>query len=129
MLISGLLLLLLSPNVLPRQTNMNPVGSDKSGSSGNRWSLETSLTFPMVRIYMLKLFYAHSDIIEKHKLAPGKQKNYYDLMEAQKQHYLNQYGHVEEARQVVESEMELEMSLYQKYKDYYSYVFYVMQKA
>ncbi|TVQ85917.1 MAG: class I SAM-dependent methyltransferase [Bacteroidetes bacterium] len=57
----------------------------------------------------------------------GWQQNYYDLMETQKQHYLNQYGHVEEARQVVESEMELEMSLYQKYKDFYSYVFYVMQ--
>ena len=58
----------------------------------------------------------------------GWQKNYYDLMEAQKQDYLNQYGHVEEARQVLESEMEVEMSLYQKYKDYYSYVFYIMQK-
>jgi ubiquinone/menaquinone biosynthesis C-methylase UbiE len=57
----------------------------------------------------------------------GWQKNYYDLMEAQKQDYLNQYGHIAEARQVVESEMELEMSLYQKYKDFYSYVFYVMQ--
>lgn len=57
----------------------------------------------------------------------GWQKNYYDLMEAQKQDYLNMYGHVEEARQVVASEMELEMSLYRKYKDYYSYVFYVMQ--
>jgi ubiquinone/menaquinone biosynthesis C-methylase UbiE len=55
------------------------------------------------------------------------QQNYYDLMEVQKQDYLTQYGHVVEARQVVESEMELEMSLYQGYKDYYSYVFYVMQ--
>ncbi len=59
----------------------------------------------------------------------GWQKNYYDLMEAQKHDYLEKYGHVEEARQVVESEMELEMSLFQKYKDYYSYVFYVMQKS
>lgn len=59
----------------------------------------------------------------------GWQKNYYDLMEAQKDDYLVKYGHIEEARQVVENELELEMNLYRKYKDYYSYVFYVMQKA
>ncbi len=58
----------------------------------------------------------------------GWQKNYYALMEAQKNNYLNQYGHVDEARQVVATEMELELSLYKKYKNYYSYVFYVMQK-
>ncbi len=58
----------------------------------------------------------------------GWQQNYYDLMEVQKQNYLKLYGHVEEARQVVESELELEMNLYKKYKDYYGYVFYIMQK-
>ncbi len=58
----------------------------------------------------------------------GWQQNYYDLMEAQKQDYLKLYGHVQEARQVVESELELEMNLYKKYKDYYGYVFFVMQK-
>lgn len=57
----------------------------------------------------------------------GWQKNYYDLMEAQKQDYLIKYGHIAEARQVVELEMELEMSLYKKYNYFYSYVFYVMQ--
>ncbi|TVQ20269.1 MAG: DUF3575 domain-containing protein, partial [Bacteroidetes bacterium] len=30
----------------------------------NRWSVETSLTFPMVRIYMLKFSYRHSDRAE-----------------------------------------------------------------
>ncbi len=64
LLISCLLMLLLSQNVLARQTNLNPVDSDKSGFSENRWSLETSLTFPVVRIYMLKFFYEHSDRVE-----------------------------------------------------------------
>ena len=58
----------------------------------------------------------------------GWQQNYYGLMEAVKQEFLDQHGHMEEARQVLENEMILETNLYQKYKDYYGYVFYVMQK-
>ncbi|MCC5929305.1 MAG: class I SAM-dependent methyltransferase [Cyclobacteriaceae bacterium] len=57
----------------------------------------------------------------------GWLQNYYALMDAQKEAYLNEYGHVGEARQVVESEMEQEMDLYRKYKDYYGYVFYIMR--
>lgn len=64
LLISCLLMLLLSQNVLARQTNLNSVGSDKSGSSEKCWSIETSLTFPMARIYMLKFSYRHSDRAE-----------------------------------------------------------------
>ncbi len=58
----------------------------------------------------------------------GWQQNYYDQMEAQKQDFLDQYGDVAEAREVVESELEMERNLYQKYKDYYGYVFYIMRK-
>ncbi|MCC5929397.1 MAG: class I SAM-dependent methyltransferase [Cyclobacteriaceae bacterium] len=56
----------------------------------------------------------------------GWQQNYYHLMKAEKHEFLKLYGHLEEARKVLETEMELEMSLYNKYKAYYSYVFYVM---
>lgn len=58
----------------------------------------------------------------------GWQQNYYDQMEAQKQDYLNQYGDVAEAREVVENELEKEKNLYKKYKEYYGYVFYIMRK-
>jgi hypothetical protein len=58
----------------------------------------------------------------------GWEQNYYKLMEAAKQDYLNLYGHVPEAHQIVENEMDLEMKLYAKYKEYYSYVFYIMRK-
>lgn len=58
----------------------------------------------------------------------GWLKNYYGPMDALKNEFLAQYGHEEEARKIVETELELEMNLYLQYKDYYSYVFYVMQK-
>ena len=64
MLIFGLSMLLLSQNILARQPYPNLTGTEKSDSSENRWSLETSLTFPMVRIYMLKIFYEYSDRVE-----------------------------------------------------------------
>jgi len=64
LLIACLLLLLLSRNTLARQPYTSPIGSDKSVYSESRWSVETSLTFPMVRIYMLKLSYRHSDRTE-----------------------------------------------------------------
>lgn len=59
----------------------------------------------------------------------GWQQNYYDLMEAQKRDFLDQYGDAEEARDIVENELEMENNLYKKYKDYYSYVFYIMKRT
>lgn len=54
--------------------------------------------------------------------------NYYGMMEAHKQDFLNRYGDIAEARRIVESEMELESNLYKNYKDYYGYVFFIMRK-
>ncbi|TVQ03110.1 MAG: class I SAM-dependent methyltransferase [Balneolaceae bacterium] len=77
-------------------------------------------------------------VIEKYGYRPlahltlpgyGWQKNYYSLMEANKKDYLDQFGHVQEARMVVENELELEMNLYHRYKEFYSYVYYVIQKV
>ncbi len=59
----------------------------------------------------------------------GWQQNYYDLMKAQKQVFLNLYDNAAEARRIVENELETEMNLYQTYKEFYSYVFYIMRKS
>jgi ubiquinone/menaquinone biosynthesis C-methylase UbiE len=58
----------------------------------------------------------------------GWLQNYYNEMKSIKTDYLSEYGHLQEARQVVENELNLEMNMYHKYKEYYSYVYYVMQK-
>jgi ubiquinone/menaquinone biosynthesis C-methylase UbiE len=57
----------------------------------------------------------------------GWLRNYYALMEQQKEGYLHDYGHIEEARKIIDSELDQEMNLYRKYKNYYGYVFYIMQ--
>ena len=35
-----------------------------TGDGASRWALESSLTFPLVRIYMMKLSFEHSDRVE-----------------------------------------------------------------
>lgn len=58
----------------------------------------------------------------------GWLKNYYLPLEQKKETFLQQYGDIEEAREVVENEFKAELNLYLKYKDFYSYVFYIMGK-
>lgn len=58
----------------------------------------------------------------------GWLENYYLPLEQKKEKFLQQYGNITEARQVVENEFETELNLYRKYKDYYSYVYYIMRK-
>jgi hypothetical protein len=63
-LISCLFMVLLSQNILARQPFSNQAGSEKPNSFVNRWSLETSLTFPMASIYLVKFSYWHSNRVE-----------------------------------------------------------------
>lgn len=67
---------------------------------------------------------------QKHFSLPeyGWQQNFYGPMQAQKHDFLGEFGHVEETRQVVANELELERSLFLKYKEFYGYVLYVMRK-
>lgn len=54
-------------------------------------------------------------------------ENFYDLVEAAVDPFLKQQNNSEEAKQFIESQL-TEINLYKKYKDYYSYVFYIGQK-
>jgi hypothetical protein len=63
-LICCLSMLLLSHYVMAHKPYEKHIGTDKPGALDNRWSLETSITFPMARIYMLKLSYKHSERAE-----------------------------------------------------------------
>lgn len=54
-------------------------------------------------------------------------ENFYDLVEAAVDPFLIQQNNSEEAKQFIESQV-TEINLYKKYKDYYSYVFYIGQK-
>jgi len=54
-------------------------------------------------------------------------ENYYSPMEARFESFLTEQSHSEEAKQLVEGEV-IEIELYKKYSDYYSYGFYVAQK-
>jgi ubiquinone/menaquinone biosynthesis C-methylase UbiE len=58
----------------------------------------------------------------------GWLENYYLPLKQKKEQFFQQYGNIELARQFVENEFETELKLYRKYKDYYSYVFYIMKK-
>ncbi|TVQ04329.1 MAG: class I SAM-dependent methyltransferase [Balneolaceae bacterium] len=58
----------------------------------------------------------------------GWQRNYYDQMEVQKQNFLKLYGNEEEACRIVKNELEVEANLYKTYKNYYSYILYIMRK-
>ena len=52
---------------------------------------------------------------------------YYPLLESHK-NFLRQFGHLEAARQIVETDKQ-EVDFYMKYKNYYSYGFYIAQKV
>ncbi|MCB1180383.1 MAG: class I SAM-dependent methyltransferase [Leptospiraceae bacterium] len=54
--------------------------------------------------------------------------NYYKPMEARFDSFLKKHNHSEIAKSIVEGEKE-EIRLYKKYKDYYSYGFYVARKV
>lgn len=54
-------------------------------------------------------------------------ENYYNPLLASHAGFLSQYGDMEAARQIVETDRS-EVAFYQKYKDYYSYGFYIAQK-
>ncbi len=58
----------------------------------------------------------------------GWLENYYCQMESLRENFLGRFGHIEEARMIVENELDMEMNLYRKFKPYYSYVYYIMQK-
>ncbi|WP_029903122.1 class I SAM-dependent methyltransferase [Prevotella sp. 10(H)] len=54
-------------------------------------------------------------------------EHFYDLMDDIVEPFLQKYDYNQEAKDFVESQMR-EIALYKKYKDYYSYVFYIGQK-
>ncbi|MFC4673552.1 class I SAM-dependent methyltransferase [Dysgonomonas termitidis] len=54
-------------------------------------------------------------------------ENFYDLVEAAVDPFLEEQNDSEEAKQFIDSQL-TEINLYKKYKDYYSYVFYIGQK-
>jgi cyclopropane fatty-acyl-phospholipid synthase-like methyltransferase len=54
--------------------------------------------------------------------------NYYAPLEARCEAFLAKHGHADIARQIVEEQLQ-EIALYHKFKDYYSYGFYVARKV
>jgi ubiquinone/menaquinone biosynthesis C-methylase UbiE len=58
----------------------------------------------------------------------GWTENYYFPLERKTEIFLKKYGDVPEAREIVSNEIDTELALYRKYKEFYSYVFYVMKK-
>ena len=58
----------------------------------------------------------------------GWMENYYLPLEARKASFLETYGHVPEAVQVVKEEFDTEFEIYKKYKEFFSYVYYIIRK-
>ncbi len=54
--------------------------------------------------------------------------NYYLPLKKIKKEFLQQFSEFDEAKHLINNEFEMEIKLYKKYKDYYSYVFYIMEK-
>ncbi|MCC5931442.1 MAG: DUF3575 domain-containing protein [Cyclobacteriaceae bacterium] len=56
--------LLLSNEIFAQNSGRELTSPSGTEIDGSNWSMETSLTFPLVRIYMLKFSYQHSDRVE-----------------------------------------------------------------
>lgn len=54
-------------------------------------------------------------------------KNYYEPIKNRLQKFLERHNNSESAKQIYESSIE-EIEIYEKYKDYYSYGFYIAKK-
>ena len=53
--------------------------------------------------------------------------NYYEPLLKSHPHFIKRFGHYDTAHKIVATDLQ-EVEFYQKYKDYYSYGFYIAQK-